>query len=168
MPAGVLGLYPPDGLVLTPPMCRRDAEGVWTPVLVAAAPGARVQVNGVAAVELLAGRTPEGHLDTLGFAIDWDDVHVRMAHPAAVVRLDAPRQTLFLADVAVPDGLLVEFATATAYGLTDPQRTYTITIDDVVDLLAELARYNSPTDMGRRLGISARGGTIIQPPFVGP
>lgn len=150
--AEVAILYPPDGLVLTPAMCAGPWQGLRTPVVVAAPVGAQVHVNGDPAPVLLAGdRPPTGRLDTLGLVFRWEPAAIRLEHPALAAQVDPATRALYLALLPVREGALdleatatlgatLAAVTATAYGRSDAQRTYAITVDDVADALAELTR----------------------------
>ena len=151
-PLEVRLIFPQDGLILTPAADMSPEPGVQVPLVGLAPTGSRVWVNGQSAARIdYPGPDREiRHLDARA-ALRAEGSHLEIDFGIGSDRVDEGPYTIFLYQLTLADRVLdVEivalnennlfFKTAVLYSRTDLERTYSITIDDVSDLLSEITR----------------------------
>ncbi len=153
-------LWPADGAVVTPAWDVDPVAGLQLAVAGLAPPGATVWVNGVAAAvpaNLAAAQAAAG---ALGLQLQATAAGTwQLRGPLGQVEVNPATAALFLAalpvngplvevELAARQGGAISLAGATLYAHLDPQPTYSVTVDDGGDMLADLTRdslrYASP------------------------
>lgn len=144
-PAAVQLLCPADGMILTPRCDASPTPGVQVLLVGLAPAGAEVRVNGQP-TRPLTGALP-------GLGVDWqpESRSWRLTHPLGQVQVDPARSTPFYLLLSLPgpvveveiearQGAEVQVAGANLYFNPETTPSYSVTVDDTADLLAELVR----------------------------
>ena len=146
-------VFPIDGLVLTHAYDASSRDGLQVPLVCVASPDATVWINGHRA------RRVDTNRDTV-------QVHPKIAihragdkkfliiHPLTTTLIDSDQEAIFYTNLDIQKGPVLDIVieaqdrenllmtTAVCYVRLDPTLTYSITIDDVADVFAEIVAHN--------------------------
>ncbi len=147
-------LFPFDGLVLTRGYDVSADPGLQVPLVGVAPSGAEVWINGEPAEVIDGDGSDQGvRSDNLNILFEKVGQQLQVDYGIATELVDPVQHTVFHfqldvtepvvdVEVIVIDGDEVFLKTAVFYHKADSTRTYSITIDDAVDLFAEIVQNN--------------------------